>query len=45
MPDQDDIIDLMSNYDLEENTAERVLEVMENYGLSEDEAIELESEL
>jgi len=45
MADQDDIIDLMNNHDLDEDTAESVLEIMENYELNEDEAIELESEL
>ncbi len=37
--------ELMIDYDLDLETAERVLEIMEEYGVDEEEAIELEENL
>ncbi|PIR47166.1 MAG: hypothetical protein COV07_00640 [Candidatus Vogelbacteria bacterium CG10_big_fil_rev_8_21_14_0_10_45_14] len=36
---------LMSDYDIDEETADRVLALMEEYGIDEDDALELEQEV
>ena len=43
-PDEE-IQELMDDYDLDEDTAERVREVMEEYGVDEDDAVELVEEM
>ncbi len=40
-PDED-VAELMENHDLDEDTAEKVRDIMEEYGVGEDDAIELE---
>jgi len=40
-----DVREIMQDYDLDQDTAERVLEIMEDLGVDEDEAIELEEVL
>jgi len=39
-----EIQELMDNYELDEETAERVWDIMDEYGLNEDNAIKLEQE-
>lgn len=39
-PDEE-IIEIMENHDLDQDTAERVQEIMDEYGVDEDDAIEI----
>jgi hypothetical protein len=41
----DELTDLMNDYDLDPDTAERVREIMDETGLDEDEAVALEEEI
>ena len=40
-----EVFEIMQEYDLDEDTAERVLEIVEELGIDIDEAIELEGEI
>ncbi len=41
-PPDDDVKSLMVDHDLDQDTAEKVQEIMDEYGVDEDDAIELE---
>ncbi len=41
-PDQKDINEIAENYLIDEDTAERVVDIINEYGVDEEEAIELE---
>ncbi|MFH1286577.1 MAG: hypothetical protein ABII02_02400 [Candidatus Magasanikbacteria bacterium] len=44
-PPDEDVQELVTEYDLDTDTAESVRDIMDEYGLDEEEAIELEEAL
>ena len=45
MPPEEEIKEIMENYDIDEEEAEIVLDLVDEYGLSEDEAVEIKDDL